>query len=72
MLRHRFVDRWYFKCQADLTDDDRDAEIRERMRVQYEHFLKKASNYQIRRELVVKLQSMKNYMVSLGCMPQPA
>lgn len=59
------VDRKYFKSKSygNMTDDERDEEIQERMRVQYETFLKQATNHQIRREKILKLKSMKNYMV---------
>lgn len=61
----KLVDRWYFAGDDtnDASDDDRIAKIREGMRKQYENFLKKASNYQQKRERALKQKSIKNFMV---------
>lgn len=60
-----FAHRWIFPdgVEDDLTDEERDEQLREEMKKQYESLMDKALNYQIMREDLVKLESMKSYMV---------
>lgn len=60
----KLVDYWYFPKSDVTTDDARADELREAMREQYEHLLKKASSQQQEREKALKLKSAKNYLVS--------
>jgi len=59
----KLADQWYYRHYSDLTEEERDAVIRARLRKRYERAMKTASSYQIRKERVRKLQSIKNYMV---------
>jgi len=56
------VDRYYFKEDPNLTDEEKDALVRERFRARFEEARLAASNYQIRKERALKLKSMKKYM----------
>lgn len=58
------VDRWFFKYsqEDDITDNERDEKIRTLMREQYEEFMDEAMNYQIRKEDIIKEESMKSYL----------
>lgn len=58
------VDRWFFKYaqEDDITDKERDEKIRTLMREQYEEFMDEALNYQIRKEDIIKEESMKSYL----------
>lgn len=57
------VDRYYFgKEDPNLTDEEKDALIRERFRARYEEARLAASNFQIRKERAAKMRSMKKYM----------
>ena len=56
------VDKKYFAENPDLTDKDRDELIRKKVETRYEAVIKAASEYQIRKERIVKLKSMSTYM----------
>lgn len=56
------VDRWYFRENPNLTAEEKDAIVRQRMRSRYETLMLAASNFQIRKERATKLRSMTKYM----------
>ena len=62
------ADRWFFRystpVQDAIIDEERDERIKELMRKQYDRLMDQALNYQIRKENIVKTESMKSYMVS--------
>jgi hypothetical protein len=56
------VDRWYFREKPGLTDAEKDAIVRERLRSQVESAVLAAANYQIRKERTKKLKDMTRYL----------
>lgn len=57
------VDRYYFGQEdQNLTDAEKDAIVKERLRARYEEVKMAASHYQLKRERALKLKSMKKYM----------
>lgn len=56
------VDRWYFREKPGLTDAEKDAIVRQRLRTQVESAVLAAANYQIRKERTKKLKDMTKYL----------
>lgn len=56
------VDQKYFRENPNLTEQERDALIRKKVEDRYEAIIKAATDYQIRKERIVKLKSMSRYM----------
>jgi hypothetical protein len=56
------VDRWYFMEKPGLTDAEKDAIVRQRLRSQVESAVLAAANYQIRKERTKKLKDMTRYL----------
>jgi hypothetical protein len=56
------VDRLYFAIKPDMTNEEKDEELRQRLRARYEQVLRSATNYFIRKERAIKIMSMKKYM----------
>jgi hypothetical protein len=56
------VDKKYFAERPDLTDAERDELIRARVNARYEAVKHAATQYQIRKERILKLKSMSTYM----------
>lgn len=58
----RIVDQKYFQTNPNLSDEEQDAEFRQRMKSRYDEVVKSATNYFQRKERALKLLSMKQYM----------
>jgi hypothetical protein len=56
------VDRYYFSENPNLTEEEREAIIRERLRAKYEAAMDQGMSMQISRETALKLQAMKRFM----------
>lgn len=56
------IDKKYFAENPDLTDEERDEMIRKRVEARYEAVIHAATQYQIRKERIIKLKSMSRYM----------
>jgi hypothetical protein len=56
------VDQKYFAENPDLTPKEREELIRKKVEARYEAVIKAATDYQIRKERIVKLKSMSTYM----------
>lgn len=56
------VDRWYFRANSNMTDEEKEASRIKRLRSRYEEAVEVASNYHVRRERAIKLKAMKKYM----------
>lgn len=56
------VDRWYFMEKSGLTDAEKDAIVRERLRSKVESAVLAAANFQIRKERTKKLKDMTRYL----------
>jgi hypothetical protein len=56
------VDRLYFRAKPNMTDEEKEASRKERLRSRYEVAVEAASNYHVKRERAVKLKAMKKYM----------
>jgi hypothetical protein len=56
------VDHMYFKTDPNLSDDERDIILRQRLRSRYAEVVQSATNYFQRKERALKLASMKKYM----------
>jgi hypothetical protein len=56
------VDRFYFRDKPNMTEEEKEAMIKERLRLRYVKTVEAASNYHVKSERAVKLKAMKKYM----------
>ena len=56
------VDRCYFQQQEARTEEEFEAEVREQFQKRLKKVLRSISNYQVKKERAVKLQSMVSYL----------
>jgi hypothetical protein len=56
------VDRLYFRANPIMTDEEKEASRKKRLKSRYEVAVEAASNYHVKRERGIKLQAMKKYM----------
>ncbi|GKY95063.1 hypothetical protein MPSEU_000470500 [Mayamaea pseudoterrestris] len=56
------VDQKYFAENPDMTEKEREELIRKKVETRYDAVIKAASDYQVRKERIIKLKSMSTYM----------
>jgi hypothetical protein len=56
------VDRLYFRANPNMTDEEKEASRKKRLKSRYDAAVEAASNYHVKRERAIKLQAMKKYM----------
>jgi hypothetical protein len=56
------VDRLYFRDKPNMTDEEKKALFKERLRLKYVKTVEAASNYHVKNERAHKLKAMKKYM----------
>lgn len=56
------IDRVYFRKDPNMSDAERDEEMRQRFKARYEEVLQSATDFFIRKENAVKMKDMKQFM----------
>jgi len=56
------VDRYYFREDPNMTDEEKDEAVRQRLHERFEEAKKAASFFQIRREKALKIKAFSKYM----------
>jgi hypothetical protein len=66
------ADRYYVRERPDMTDEEREAEIRRRIDLKYESVTRAAFDFQVKKERAIKLRSMKRYLYGKFIVRVPA
>jgi hypothetical protein len=65
------VDRLYVRDKPNMTDEEKKAVAKKRLRSRYDEVVEAATSYHVRRERAVKLKAMKKYMFGKFLMRVP-